>query len=182
MTDLEHPFIIKLIDSVEIDDSFMLLLEFAPNGNFHDYIKKELILQKNEEDVITIFIQIVYGVKYLHSKKIAHRDLKPQNILLCHSNIVKIADFGLANRFEGKSMASYVGSDRYRAPEIYRRKRYDGFKADLYSIGAILYDIFAEFSKNEQKNEYAKECLKLSDKLQENPDDRPSLNDIVKKL
>uniref|UniRef100_A0A914PGC1 Protein kinase domain-containing protein n=1 Tax=Panagrolaimus davidi TaxID=227884 RepID=A0A914PGC1_9BILA len=80
-------------------------------------------------------------------------------------------------------MATCVGTDRYRAPEISPRKHYDGFKADLYSIGAILYDILTKFSKKEPYSECAKECLKLSDKLQEHiPDDRPSLDDVVKKL
>uniref|UniRef100_A0A914QNP9 Protein kinase domain-containing protein n=1 Tax=Panagrolaimus davidi TaxID=227884 RepID=A0A914QNP9_9BILA len=162
----------------------MLLLEFAPNGNLDDYIKKKSILQKDEKDDITIFIQIVYGVKYLHSNNIAHRDLKPQNVLLCQGDIVKIADFGLANRFEGKSMTSCVFTERYRAPEICPRKHYDGFKADLYSIGAILYDILTEFSNKEKLISYLeKKCLKLSDKLQEYiPDDRPSLDDVVKIL
>jgi serine/threonine protein kinase len=79
-------------------------------------------------------------------------------------------------------MVTCVGTPRYCAPEISLRQHYDGFKADLYSIGAILYDILTKFSKNEPYNECVKECLKLSARLQINPDDRPSLDDVVKKL
>ncbi len=91
-------------------------------------------------------IEILESVDYLHKQKVIHRDLKPNNILITsgmNGRFVKIADFGLAtiHEFEGQSHTKYRGTIKYSAPEVMRTKNYD-MKADIYSLGVILQEIF----------------------------------------
>ncbi|XP_076038546.1 serine/threonine-protein kinase grp-like [Oratosquilla oratoria] len=83
------------------------------------------------------------GVDYLHSRGVAHRDLKPQNILLTEDNVVKIADFGLAAFFvvEGEEVAvrGCVGTVHYTAPEVFESPFYNGPSVDLWACGVILF-------------------------------------------
>merc|ERR550537_1244041 len=80
----------------------------------------------------------------LHRENVLHRDLKPQNILLSSSDedpVLKIADFGFARLLKPEDMAATVcGSPLYMAPEILSHEPYDA-KADLWSVGAILYEL-----------------------------------------
>jgi serine/threonine protein kinase len=128
---------------------------------------KDLIKQLNEElnqkpeEVMTplgyyisseLFIEILESVDYLHKQKVIHRDLKPTNILITdgkNGRFVKIADFGLAtiHEFEGQSHTKYSGTPKYRAPEVCSKNKYD-LKADIYSLGFILQDLF-NFDVNE---------------------------------
>lgn len=83
-------------------------------------------------------------MKYVHSFQIIHRDLKPSNLLLSHESeepILKIADFGFARYMQPLAMAETTcGSPLYMAPEILRFEKYDA-KADLWSVGAILFEM-----------------------------------------
>jgi alpha-tubulin suppressor-like RCC1 family protein len=128
---------------------------------------KDLINQLNQElnqkpeEVMTplgyyisseLFIEILESVDYLHKQKVIHRDLKPTNILITdgeNGRFVKIADFGLAtiHEFEGQSHTKYSGTPKYRAPEVCSKNKYD-LKADIYSLGFILQDLF-NFDVNE---------------------------------
>uniref|UniRef100_A0A8C4INQ9 non-specific serine/threonine protein kinase n=1 Tax=Dicentrarchus labrax TaxID=13489 RepID=A0A8C4INQ9_DICLA len=101
------------------------------------------------EDTIRVFLQqIAQAMKVLQSKGILHRDLKPQNILLCHpegrrsspiNTCIKIADFGFARHLQTNTMAATLcGSPMYMAPEVIMSQHYDA-KADLWSIGTIVY-------------------------------------------
>ncbi len=124
---------------------------------------KDLIKQLNEElnqkpyEVMTalgyclsseLFIEILEGVDYLHKQNppIIHRDLKPNNILITdgmNGRFVKIADFGLATIHEssGQSHTKYSGTRKYTAPEVMNSKYYDT-KADIYSLGVVLQELF----------------------------------------
>ncbi len=102
-----------------------------------------------------LFEEILESVDYLHKQKVIHRDLKPNNILITdgmNGRFVKIADFGLAtiHEFDGQSHTKYKGTQRYVAPEVMRRRNYD-MKADIYSLGVILQELF-----NIDINEYLK--------------------------
>jgi serine/threonine protein kinase len=102
-----------------------------------------------------LFEEILESVDYLHKQKIIHRDLKPNNILITdgtNGRFVKIADFGLAtfHLFDGQSHTKYKGTIRYAAPEVMSSRKYDT-KADIYSLGVILQELF-----NIDINEYLK--------------------------
>ncbi|XP_076059548.1 serine/threonine-protein kinase Chk1-like [Oratosquilla oratoria] len=87
------------------------------------------------------FVQLIEGVRYLHSLHITHRDLKPANLLLSGSDVVKIGDFGLACEFvEGQYLTFPCGTMAYKAPEVFKR-RYKGEQADIWSCGIILFKL-----------------------------------------
>uniref|UniRef100_A0AC34GAC7 Protein kinase domain-containing protein n=1 Tax=Panagrolaimus sp. ES5 TaxID=591445 RepID=A0AC34GAC7_9BILA len=181
MKSLEHKNIIKLYNAVEtwgdeIGDSLYLVMEYAAGGDLYNYIKKNQITEANAKK---LFNQIVTGVQYLHSKKFAHRDLKPQNILLDSNGDIKIADFGLSKAGENDDpMYTGCGTLGYLAPEVYYHasKGYDGFKADMYSLGIILSNIATNFGKTEVSSE----CRVLFNKLtSKNPASRPSIFDVI---
>jgi serine/threonine protein kinase len=88
----------------------------------------------------------------LHKQKVIHRDLKPNNILITdwkNGRLVKIADFGLATirEFDGQTHLQYLGTIRYAAPKVMGSRNYD-MKADIYSLGFILQELF-NFDINE---------------------------------
>lgn len=92
-----------------------------------------------------IFKQIADAVKMLNLSGIVHRDLKPANILLTEDNRIKLADFGVARLFnsqEDKMMESVVGTPYYMAPEVVLKRSFNE-KADLWSLGIILFEMIA---------------------------------------
>ncbi|XP_057688879.1 serine/threonine-protein kinase ULK1a isoform X1 [Corythoichthys intestinalis] len=146
LKELEHENIVRLLDYQEMGGCVYLVMEYCNGGDLAEYLQSKGTLS---EDTIRVFLQqIAQAMKVLQSKGILHRDLKPQNILLCHPkgrrpcsvNIsVKIADFGFARYLQTNTMAATLcGSPMYMAPEVIMSHNYDA-KADLWSIGTIIY-------------------------------------------
>lgn len=147
LTKLQHENVVCLLDCKETSQYVYIVMEYCNGGDLADYLLQRVTLS---EDTIRLFTkQICAAMKALQSKGIIHRDLKPQNILLCHDEskqnptpneiTLKIADFGFA-RFlqDGVMAATLCGSPQFMAVEILLSKPYD-CKADLWSIGTILY-------------------------------------------
>ena len=92
------------------------------------------------------FKQLIKGIYYLHSKGFAHRDLKPQNILLDENYNLKIIDFGFICSLQGKGGTGFntsrVGTPGYMAPELLSNKSYQGHVVDLFSLGVILFVMY----------------------------------------
>uniref|UniRef100_A0A4W6FLW1 non-specific serine/threonine protein kinase n=1 Tax=Lates calcarifer TaxID=8187 RepID=A0A4W6FLW1_LATCA len=138
LKELKHEHIVRLLD--------YQVREYCNGGDLAEYLHSKGTLS---EDTIRVFLQqIAQAMKVLQSKGILHRDLKPQNILLCHpegrrsssiNTCIKIADFGFARHLQTNTMAATLcGSPMYMAPEVIMSQNYDA-KADLWSIGTIVY-------------------------------------------
>lgn len=137
-----HNYILGVVGRHEDAHNFYLLLEYAAGGELFDRIEPERGFES--EDVChAYFTQLVTAVDGLHARGIAHRDLKPENVLLDEWGAVKLADFGFASLFvyrgERRKMASKCGSEIYMAPQVFGDQPYEGDKADVWSLGVILY-------------------------------------------
>lgn len=141
LREIRHPNIITLHDVFENKTDVVLILELVSGGELFDFLAEKESLT---EDEATQFLkQILDGVHYLHSKRIAHFDLKPENIMLLDKHAasprIKLIDFGIAHRIEaGSEFKNIFGTPEFVAPEIVNYEPL-GLEADMWSIGVITY-------------------------------------------
>lgn len=144
---LRHPNIVHLYEVIESERYIGIVLEYGAGGELFDYILAQKCLK--EREACRLFAQLVSGVSYLHRKKIIHRDLKLENLLLDRHRNVIITDFGFANNFSARSndlMATSCGSPCYAAPElVVQDGMYVGAAVDVWSCGVILYAMLAGY-------------------------------------
>ena len=208
-----NPYITNIIDSGEglilrknhsQKVSQYLVLEYASKGELFNYIYcSKCGLSELHSKVI--FTKILKGIQACHNLGICHRDLKMQNILVDEKFNPKICDFGFATRND-HLLTDYLGTRNYAAPEILRNKPYDGFKADIFSLGVVLLTLttckigFLEATRNDPYyrlimvkhyeqywNAVAAQITGISQELKNlfikmvsfKPNDRPSIDDIL---
>jgi len=121
-----------------------LILEFCPNGDLSTHLQER---NRFTESVAAFYIaEVILAIEYLHARDIVYRDLKPENILLDSLGHVCLADFGLAK--DDVNMAnmamSFCGSPAYLPPEMLGQGGTDK-PADIYCIGAILFELLSGF-------------------------------------
>uniref|UniRef100_A0A8C4I8E2 non-specific serine/threonine protein kinase n=1 Tax=Dicentrarchus labrax TaxID=13489 RepID=A0A8C4I8E2_DICLA len=138
---LQHPNIVALHDVYENRTDVVLILELVSGGELFDFLAQKESL--SEEEATQFIKQILDGVQYLHSKRITHFDLKPENIMLLDRNVplprIKLIDFGLAHKLEaGADFKNIFGTPEFVAPEIVNYEPL-GLEADMWSIGVITY-------------------------------------------
>jgi serine/threonine protein kinase len=156
MKSLAHPNIVQFIDFFEEDKFFYVVLEFLEGGELFDRIvQKNFYNEKEARDVVKVILD---GMKYCHDKGIAHRDMKPENLLLTSKeddSNVKIADFGFAIRGAQKSaLTTQCGTPGYVAPEILQNLPYDK-AVDMWSIGVITYILLGGYPPFHDENQKA---------------------------
>ncbi|MBN3319599.1 SIK2 kinase, partial [Atractosteus spatula] len=123
---------------METKNMLYLVTEYAKNGEIFDYLASHGRL--SEPEARRKFWQILSAVDYCHSRKIVHRDLKAENLLLDGHMNIKIADFGFGNFFQpGEPLATWCGSPPYAAPEVFEGQQYEGPQLDIWSMGVVLY-------------------------------------------
>jgi len=136
---LYHENIIKCYTVIEDKDKdcIVLVLEYCDNGDLENFLNKRPLKEKHAQKLMKM---LASGIKYLNSKNILHRDLKPQNILVTQDGILKITDFGFSKTIDTEQnlINTMCGSPLYMAPEIMTDDTYNN-KVDLWSIGIILY-------------------------------------------
>ncbi|XP_026055120.1 NUAK family SNF1-like kinase 1 [Carassius auratus] len=135
---LVHPHIIRLYEVFESRERIVMVMEYASGGELYDYIQDKQRL--SEEEARHFFRQITSAVQYCHRNGVVHRDLKLENILLDKDLNVKLADFGLSNRYtRGQCLDTFCGSPLYASPEIINGLPYNGPEVDCWSLGVLLY-------------------------------------------
>jgi tetratricopeptide (TPR) repeat protein/tRNA A-37 threonylcarbamoyl transferase component Bud32 len=139
---LRHPNIVTVYDLGEFEDRMFIAMEFIHGEDLEHLIKKKAPLTL--DDKFNILVQVCEGMAYAHKNQIVHRDLKPSNIRIDEQGIAKIMDFGIAKLESSNMTASgtVMGTPYYMSPEQVRGMRVDQ-RSDVFSLGAILYELFA---------------------------------------
>ena len=137
---LHHPNIVNLLDLIHGEKKLYLVFEFMD----HD-LKKYLDLNGGPlppQLVKSYLYQICLAIKYCHSRRILHRDLKPQNLLIDKNGVIKLGDFGLSRFLNSGKEPTHgrIGTPHWMAPEILKGGTYQ-FPADIFSYGMILWEL-----------------------------------------
>ena len=165
---ISTPFITILHFSFQTPENLYMILDYCPGGDLNYHIEKKLLFK--EQEAKFYISELIIGIEQIHKQDIIYRDLKPENILIDENNHIKIADFGLAK--EGISdeeiTKSFCGTPAYLPPEMLKKVGV-GKSADIYGIGAILYEMISgnpPFYSNDMGimyNNIAKNNLILND-------------------
>lgn len=135
---LDHRNVVKTHDIIQQPTKTILLMDYASKGDLLAHCR--LVGAMPDSMSRPIFIQIVLGIEYLHDLDIIHRDLKCENILLCHDGRALVADLGFARTLGvNQTSTTYCGSAAYAAPELLKGKPYCGMVSDIWSMGCILF-------------------------------------------
>lgn len=137
---MDHPNVIDTQEITDNDSHVFQFMRFAEHGDFLRRLRKAPF---DAQIALRVIDQLLSAVEYLHSLGICHRDIKLENILLCKSTGLKLCDFDFASMtFDGQLKGS-CGSYEYSAPEVTRQPQFDGFKADMWSCGVVMYAILS---------------------------------------
>nr|XP_035150819.1 serine/threonine-protein kinase MARK2-like isoform X1 [Callithrix jacchus] len=192
---VSHRNIIKLYQIINSREACQLVLEYAAGGSLSNWIEHHVV---EEEEARGMFQQMLSAVRYLHRRSIAHRDLKPDNMLLDVKGNIKIADFGLATSYyEGQRLTIAHGTLAYMAPELFGAQGYECPAMDIWSLGVTLFQMvsnnlpFSAVSRTQLKRlilsgqyvspQYFSEGLKrlIKNLLTPDPNERPTADKVM---
>lgn len=184
---VDHPNVVKLYEVLDdpSDDNLYLVFELVEKGPVMEVPTDNPL---SECDARKYFRDVHSGIEYLHFHRIVHRDIKPSNLLLGDDGHVKIADFGVADIFEGEDalLSKSAGSPAFMAPESLQatRDKYSGKAADVWAMGVTLYCfVFGKIPFNHGNRFSLYELIKTSEL--EFPEDRPlspGLEDLLLRM
>lgn len=142
---LNHTNIAHIYEVGEHDGLPFFSMEYVEGGSIADRLRKEPL---EPQEAAQLMISVARALHYAHQNGVVHRDMKPANVLLDPDGVPKVADFGIAKRLNDDSKltrtGSIIGTPTYMAPEQAQgNSRHVGPAADIYSLGAILYEMLA---------------------------------------
>jgi serine/threonine-protein kinase len=138
---LSHPNIVGIYDVGSDHDLHYIVMEYVEGKTLKDVIAEDGPF--DSKMVLEFGVQIVSALRHAHRKKIIHRDIKPQNILVTHDNVLKVTDFGIAKAVDSSTVVATgnaIGSVHYFSPEQAKGK-YVNETSDLYSCGIVLFEL-----------------------------------------
>jgi serine/threonine-protein kinase len=182
---LDHPGIIKIIPTDFQKSRPYLVMEYLEGQTLDQLMQRVRPLPVG--DALRIVSRLCDAIAYLHEHKVVHRDLKPQNIMLCNDGSIRIMDFGIAKaaasrRITFGAFSPTLGTPDYMAPEQVKGQRGDE-RTDIYSLGAILYEMVTGHLPFEGENAYMVMNARLvSDPIAprvHNPNLGPEVEEII---
>ncbi len=141
---LQHPNVVKVTDVIKVDGFPALVMEFIDGIALDDYLNESTPSVQQAEE---LFLQVLDAVDEAHERGIIHRDLKPANVMMQRTRtkwIPKVCDFGLGKNLEKEGQTrtgQQMGTPAYMAPEQIRSTKDVDQRADIFSLGAILYEL-----------------------------------------
>ncbi|CAD8089396.1 unnamed protein product [Paramecium primaurelia] len=201
MQNLKHPNLVQLKEFSIEQNYFYILMEYVEGETLKNLIKNNLL---DEKEKIIIVQQLLSLVNYFHLEGYIYRDFKPENILFIENNVnkLKLIDFGLTIKIDEIVSNKYqvCGTLGYIAPEVFQRTYKYDFKSDIFSLGALIYELFSgiyllqncdsqELQNMSKKFQINKEILSniknqtiqklLYGMLQEDPDQRINSREAI---
>ena len=164
---LNHPNIVRLYNFFEIDEFYILKLEYMNYGDLKNFIKKFSISKFSETFCGYIITNIIDALVYLRKQSILHRDIKSENIMINEKFEIKLGDFSLSKKIDenNKTFTSRSGTIPYLAPECLKKKieisSKNIFKTDVFSLGVVMYYLLFNthpfgYKNNMKITEYSK--------------------------
>jgi serine/threonine protein kinase len=146
MFKMSHPNIIKVTDLIEEGDTVAFVMEYIEGETLKDYLERKGKL--SDEEIKTIFSQMLEAVGYVHEQKLVHRDIKPSNFMITSKGQIKLLDFGIAKNADTNS-ADYtqtgtsqnMGTPMYMSPEQIKSTKEVTLQSDIYSLGVVLWQM-----------------------------------------
>ena len=138
---IDFPLICEFYEDFFAKDFFVVSLEFVENGNLRSYVNR--FGKLDEDEARHYFIQLLKAVEYLHTRcRVAHRDIKAENVLIDKNHNIRLIDFGLSHRMTMKqpTISGQCGSTAYASPEVIKRAPFTP-ASDIWSCGVFLYAI-----------------------------------------
>lgn len=176
VSSLDHPNIIKIITKRLDEHGYFYVMPLYS----HTLQTIMAEIKGNEQRVVSIFSSILDGLEYAHKQGVIHRDLKPANILMNDDVDIVVSDFGLGRQFDSQSTratytGTFLGTPLYMAPEQVDDSKNSDCRADIFSLGRILYEMYyGHITTGFQDNSKLPPAIQLvvSRCTQHNPDDR----------
>jgi formylglycine-generating enzyme required for sulfatase activity/tRNA A-37 threonylcarbamoyl transferase component Bud32 len=178
MFKMSHPNIIKVTDLIEEGDNVAFVMEYVEGETLKDYIERKGKL--TDEEIKTIFSQMLEALGYVHKQNLVHRDVKPSNFMVDREGNIKLMDFGIAKNTDSNS-AEYtqtgtgmqMGTPMYMSPEQIKSSKAVTAASDIYSLGVVLWQMvkgckpydLTELSIPEIQVSILKEALSLTGKV-----------------
>ena len=133
---LRHPNIVEFHEAFVESRYLCLVMAYCRSGDLKGRVKRAKSRNKlfKEQTIMDWFVQMCFGLNYMHKKHIMHRDLKPQNVFLTENNkIVKLGDFGVTRELNSTQALAktQVGTPYYMSPELARNEQYS-FQSDVW--------------------------------------------------
>jgi calcium-dependent protein kinase len=166
-----HPSVVRIIEAFETADHFVLVMEKLNSDLYNVVADKGRLCELDAHKYLT---DITSGLEFIHGHGIAHRDISLENLLLSNDGKVVITDFGLCcDCADGEMQKGTVGKDLYVAPEVFAGDSvYDAKKADVWSLGIVLFTMMTGIAPFELPSIYDERFLmikqgKLADMLRQ---------------
>jgi serine/threonine protein kinase len=134
---LDHENIVGILTAERVDGVFFIVMDYVKGESLEAALDREKSLDVPR--AVNYAVQILRGVDHAHTAQILHRDLRPANVLVSESGIVKVTDFGISRFLEKSHATTVIGSPPYMAPEQFQGRAV--LASDVYSVGVMLYQM-----------------------------------------